>query len=85
MSMGGSKDERALAGQDSRTGDPSALFWLSDRQWAAVEPHLPRNQPGPIRVDDRQVLSGIIHVFKVGCRWRDCPIEYGPSTTIYNR
>ena len=20
-----------------------------------------------------------------GCRWRDCPPEYGPSTTIYNR
>jgi transposase len=21
----------------------------------------------------------------VGCRWCDCPKEYGPSTTIYNR
>src|ERR1700746_1296181 len=20
-----------------------------------------------------------------GCRWRDCPPEYGPPTTIYNR
>ncbi len=61
------------------------LFWLSDTQWAAIEPHLPKNQPGARRVDDRRVISGIIHVLKTGCRWCDCPPEYGPSTTIYNR
>ncbi len=63
----------------------SRLFWLSDEQWAAIEPHLPTNQPGARRVDDRRVISGIIHVLKTGCRWCDCPTEYGPSTTIYNR
>ena len=26
-----------------------------------------------------------MHVFKVGCRWVDCPKEYGPSKTICNR
>ena len=62
-----------------------ALFWLSDEAWAAIEPHLPRNQPGARRVDDRRVISGILHVLKVGCRWCDCPAEYGPSTTVYNR
>jgi transposase len=31
------------------------------------------------------VISGILHVLKVGCRWCDCPAEYGPSTTVYNR
>lgn len=62
-----------------------ALFWLSDEAWRAVEPHLPKNQPGARRVDDRRVISGIFHVLKVGCRWCDCPAEYGPSTTIYNR
>ena len=62
-----------------------ALFWLSDEAWAAIEPHLPKNQPGARRVDDRRVISGIIHVLKVGCRWCDCPADYGPSTTIYNR
>jgi transposase len=60
-------------------------FWLSDGQWAAIEPLLPRNRPGARRVDDRRVLSGIIHVLKAGCRWQDCPPIYGPSTTIYNR
>ncbi|MCW1984321.1 UNVERIFIED_ORG: transposase [Sphingomonas sp. R1F5B] len=62
-----------------------ALFWLSDEAWAAIEPHLPQNQPGARRVDDRRVISGILHVLKVGCRWCDCPAEYGPSTTLYNR
>jgi transposase len=36
-------------------------------------------------VDDRRVISGILHVLKVCCRWCDCPADYGPSTTIYNR
>ena len=61
------------------------LFWLSDEAWATIAPHLPRGLPGKPRVDDRRVISGILHVLKVGCRWRDCPREYGPATTIYNR
>ena len=61
------------------------LFWLNDQQWSAIEPHLPRNQPGARRVDDRRVISGIVHVLKTGCRWCDVPREYGPPTTIYNR
>jgi transposase len=24
-------------------------------------------------------------MLKTGARWRDCPTEYGPYTTIYNR
>jgi len=46
---------------------------------------MPRNMPGARRVDDRRVISGIIHVLKSGCRWIDCPKEYGPHTTVYNR
>jgi transposase len=61
------------------------LFWLSDEAWAVIEPHLPRGKPGKPRVDDRRVMSGILHVLKTGCRWRDCPPAYGPPTTIYNR
>ena len=61
------------------------IFWLSDEAWAVIEPHLPKNQPGPHRADDRRIISGIIHVLKSGCRWQDCPSEYGPHTTVYNR
>jgi len=62
-----------------------SLFWLSDEAWAVIEPHLPKNQPGARRVDDRRVISGIVHMLKCGGRWADCPPEYGPSTTVYNR
>jgi transposase len=63
----------------------SNLFWLSDEQWEQIEPHLPKDVRGKERVDDRRVISGILHVLKSGCRWCDCPPEYGPYTTIYNR
>src|SRR5689334_836443 len=33
----------------------------------------------------RRVISGIVHVLRSGCRGCDCPPEYGPPTTIYNR
>jgi len=61
------------------------LFWLSDEQWRQIEPYLPTDVRGKERVDDRRVISGILHVIKSGCRWSDCPPEYGPPTTIYNR
>ena len=61
------------------------LFWFNDQQWAKVQPLLPTRQPGPERKDDRRILSGIMHVLKTGCRWVDCPPEYGPHKTIYNR
>ena len=63
----------------------SNLFWLSDEQWQQIEPHLPTDVRGKDRVDDRRVISGILHVLKCGCRWSDCPPEYGPPTTVYNR
>ena len=61
------------------------LFWLSDEQWRRIGPLLPTDVRGKKRVDDRRVISGILHVLKVGCRWCDLPPEYGPTTTIYNR
>lgn len=61
------------------------LFWLSNEEWARIAPYLPRGRRGAHRVDDRRVISGIIHMLKTGARWRDCPAAYGPYTTIYNR
>jgi transposase len=49
------------------------LFWLSDEQWARIEPYLPTDVRGVARKDDRRVISGIVHVLKSGCRWCDCP------------
>ena len=61
------------------------LFWLNDEEWERIAPYLPRGRRGAHRVDDRRVISGIIHMLKTGARWRDCPTAYGPYTTIYNR
>lgn len=61
------------------------LYWLDDVAWGKIEPHLPRGRRGARRVDDRRVISGIIHMLRTGARWRDCPAAYGPYTTIYNR
>src|SRR5438270_10282160 len=63
----------------------AGLFWLNNRQWAGIEPHLPTGLTGPDRDDDRRIISGIVHMLQSGARWRDCPPEYGPYTTIYNR
>ena len=63
----------------------SSLFWLIDQQWEQIRPHLPTDVRGKDRAYDRRVISGILQVLKSGCRWCDCPAEYGPPTTIYNR
>jgi transposase len=63
----------------------SDLFWLSEGQFARLVPHLPTDTRGKPRVDDRRVISGIVHVLKFGGRWVDAPAAYGPRKTLYNR
>src|SRR6185437_12492110 len=58
----------------------AALYWLSDAEWAKIERLMPRGRCGAHRVDDRRVISGIIHMLRSGGRWRDCPMAYGPYT-----
>jgi len=60
-------------------------FWLSDGQWSRLQPLLPNKPRGVPRVDDRRVISGIVHVLQSGCRWKDAPSIYGPPKTLYNR
>src|SRR5450755_723347 len=60
-------------------------FWLTDTQFSKIERHLPTDTRGKARVDDRRVISGIVHVLKSGGRWIDAPSEYGPKKTLYNR
>lgn len=60
-------------------------FWLTDEQFSRIEPHLPTDTRGKERVDDRRVISGIVHVLKSEGRWVDAPPDYGPKKTLYNR
>lgn len=62
----------------------SDQFWLSESQVARIAVYFPRSH-GVARVDDRRVLSGIVHVIRCGLRWRDAPAVYGPHKTLYNR
>ena len=62
----------------------SEQFWLSDAQVEQLAPCFPRSRGKP-RVDDRRVLSGILHVQRNGLRWCDAPAVYGPHKTLYNR
>lgn len=61
------------------------VTWLSDGGWARIETLLLRAYREAHRVDNRRVISGIVHMLRSGARWRDCPLEYGPYTTICNR
>jgi transposase len=62
----------------------SDQFWLTKAQLKRIEPFFPRTRGIP-RVDDRRVVSGIVHVIRNGLRWRDAPAAYGPHKTLYNR
>ncbi len=59
-------------------------YWLTDEVWEQIEPLLPMNRRGVKPMNNRCVISGILHVLKHGCRWRDCPAvkaRIRPSTT----
>ena len=47
-------------------------FWFSEAQLRQIKPYFPLAHGVP-RVDDRRVVSGIIHVIRNGLRWRDAP------------
>jgi len=60
------------------------LFRLTKAQVRRIAPYFPLSHGVP-RVDDRRVVSGILHVIRNGLRWRDAPAGYGPHKTLYNR
>ncbi len=62
----------------------SDCYWLTEAQLECIRPYFSRSHGRP-RVDNRRVISGIIHVIRNGLRWRDAPVVYGPRKTLYNR
>ena len=41
-------------------------FWLTDEQFSRIAPHLPTDTRSKERVDDRRVISGIVHARENG-------------------
>jgi transposase len=68
--LGGGHDEEATL----------LAFRYGVEEWKQIEPLMPRGRRGAHRVDDRRVISGIMHMLRCGARWRDCPTDYGPYT-----
>lgn len=62
---------------------------LTDAQWARIERLLPRVKSSPHggrrRIDDREVMKGILWVLRSGARWKDLPHEYPSATTCWRR
>ncbi len=59
---------------------------LSNAQWDHIHSYLPpQPKVGRKRVDDRQVVNGILYVLITGCQWRDMPKQYGSYVTAWRR
>ncbi|MER5843464.1 IS5 family transposase [Streptomyces prasinus] len=58
---------------------------LTDQEWELLAPLIPRAATGWPRVDDRQVVNGMVYKIRTGISWRDLPERYGPWQTVYTR
>lgn len=60
-------------------------FDLTDRQWAVLEPLLPKGKkPGrPPKWSKRQLIDGIRWRVRTGAPWRDVPACYGHWRSVY--
>jgi hypothetical protein len=66
--------DRELAKQRPQPSLPRPAFM--ERQAIGEDRAAFANQPArPERKGDRRILSGIMHVQRAGCRWKDCPSE----------
>lgn len=59
---------------------------LTDEQWHAVEPLVPKNmaRTGRPPSDRRLMLDGIFWILSTGAPWRDLPERFGPWQTVYD-
>jgi len=59
---------------------------LTDEQWSAVQPLLPKRTAttGRPPSDPRLMLNGIFWILGTGAPWRDLPDRFGPWQTVYD-
>ena len=63
---------------------------LTDEQWAIVQPLIPKppvraDRRGRPRIDDRQILNGILWIMRTGAQWKDMPERYPSYQTCHRR
>jgi transposase len=59
---------------------------LTDRQWAILEPLIPRPKPGgrPAKHPRRDIVDAMLYVLRGGIAWRMLPHEFPPWQTVYD-
>ncbi|WP_437090281.1 IS5 family transposase [Streptomyces sp. enrichment culture] len=58
---------------------------LTDQDGELLAPLIPRAATGRPRVEDRQVVNGMVYKIRTGISWRDLPERHGPWQTVYTR
>jgi tetratricopeptide (TPR) repeat protein len=59
---------------------------LTDAQWAAIAPLLPRPaRTGRPRADDRQTIEAILYKLETSCAWSALPAALGDGVTAHRR
>jgi transposase len=60
---------------------------VTDKQWAVIEPVLPRRCRGRGRpaANDRRCFEGILWILWTGCPWSELPARDGSKSTVHRR
>jgi transposase len=62
---------------------------VTDKQWKAIEPHLPKRKRsrkgGRPPAGDRQCFEGILWILWTGAPWSELPERYGSKSTVHRR
>jgi len=60
---------------------------ISDKDWAALEPHLPgqAGQWGGVAQDNRRFVNAVFWILRTGAPWRDLPPDYGDWKNNHRR
>lgn len=61
---------------------------LTDRQWAIIEPLLPKTVPAapggrPPEYSKREIVNAILYLTRAGCAWRMLPKDFPHWRTVY--
>jgi transposase len=71
----------------AETGGNEAEITVSERQWKQIAKLIPAQElrPGKPKQDDRQVLNGILYIFRFDKQRRDVPSNYSSFSTCRRR
>jgi transposase len=62
---------------------------LTEKQWAAIQPHLPSPRPKPKggrpALASRSCLEGILWILWTGAPWKALPAKYGSPSAVHRR